>query len=583
MKTERNSPVILERTLEADFVVVGGGLAGTVAAIAAARHGMRTVLVQDRPVLGGNASSEIRMGIVGAHGDGNKETGILEEIQLENLHCNPLMRYTLWDDVWYSAAVREKNLTLLLNTSVDKVECRDSRIVRIGAWSGNEYCRYSIAGRMFADCSGDGILRLSGAEFRIGRESPGEFGEDFLEQGGDDCTMGNSILLQLRRSAEHHEFHAPGWAHHFTDADFAADDDKAPGQHSYKRLYPDNNNFWWIEYGGRLDTVGDAGAIRHELKRIAYGVWEYMKNHPDGRCRDYDLDWIGSLPGKRESVRFVGDLMLSQNDIMDGGHFPDAVCYGGWTLDDHHPDAFFRKGYVSTHHSPPSPFGIPFRCLYSRNIANLLFAGRDISCTHMGMSATRVMATCALMGQAVGTAAALACRRGTTPRGVYEHHIAELQETLEADDVMLPYRTRKIPELTRRARISHEVLRDGVDRAAEHGVRLNPGEPCFCEWDSPVEIHSCRIVFDSDLSIWNKRMPKLEAESVRREMPPMLAREFSLEIRRDGVWTELFREENNIRRLYRRSFGPVSADAVRLAVHSAWGGVPAGVFAFEVE
>ena len=438
MKTEKNSPTMIHRNLTAELAVVGGGLAGVCAAIAAARHGVKTVLIQDRPVLGGNASSEIRMGIVGAHGDENKETGILEELQLENIRRNPLMRYTRWDDILYSAVIREPNLKLLLNTSVRKTETNGKRIVAVEAWNGNEYCEYHISADFFADCSGDGILRLSGAEFRIGRELPGEFDEDYLKEGGDARTMGNSILLQLRKTEEDRPFLAPEWAYHFTDADFADGEGSAPGHHSYKHPWPEDNNFWWIEFGGNLDTIGDANAIQFELKRIAYGVWEYMKNHPDGRCRNYELDWIGSLPGKRESCRFVGDHILTQHDIMAGGRFDDVVCYGGWTLDDHHPDAFFHRGYVSTHHTPPSPFGIPFRCLYSRNIENLLFAGRNISCTHMGMSATRVMGTCALMGQVIGTAAGILKRCGITPRLLYQQHIGELQELLLEDDVMLP-------------------------------------------------------------------------------------------------------------------------------------------------
>ena len=300
MKTEKNSPTMIHRNLTAELAVVGGGLAGVCAAIAAARHGVKTVLIQDRPVLGGNASSEIRMGIVGAHGDENKETGILEELQLENIRRNPLMRYTRWDDILYSAVIREPNLKLLLNTSVRKTETSGKRIVAVEAWNGNEYCEYRISADFFADCSGDGILRLSGAEFRIGRELPGEFDEDYLKEGGDARTMGNSILLQLRKTEEDRPFLAPEWAYHFTDADFADGEGSAPGHHSYKHPWPEDNNFWWIEFGGNLDTIGDANAIQFELKRIAYGVWEYMKNHPDGRCRNYELDWIGSLPGKRE-------------------------------------------------------------------------------------------------------------------------------------------------------------------------------------------------------------------------------------------------------------------------------------------
>jgi hypothetical protein len=590
MRTEQNSPTVRNVEMTTDFVVAGGGLSGLCAAISAARHGARVVLVQDRPVLGGNASSEIRMGIVGAHGDQNKEAGLLEALQLMNFYHNPLMRYTLWDDVMYSAAASEKNITLLLNTSVDGVVLDGVRLSAVKAWNSNAYRRYVIKGKLFADCTGDGILRLSGAKFRHGRELPGEFGEDYTMVGGDHRTMGNSILLQLRKTGEDHPFRAPAWAYKFSDADFVNEAQPETGKfYSYKRLYPENNNFWWIEFGGNLDTVGDANAIQFELKRIAYGVWDYMKNHPDGRCAGYDLDWIGSLPGKRESARFVGPRILTQHDVMSGGHFEDVVAYGGWTLDDHHPDAFWKHGHLSEHHTCPSPFGIPFDCLYSVNVPNLLFAGRDISCTHMALSATRVMGTCAMLGQAVGTAAALARRYGVEPAAVRKGHIAELQSTLEDDDCMLPYRWRKVSALTKEATLASagmEVLRNGIDRIydkQDNGVWCDAGATdLMFSWSVPRKLSGARLVFDSDMGFGNKRMLKLEAEHGRRTMPAMLAKGFRLDARVGGEWKTVFDEKLNILRLRKVSFERVEADALRLVVTESWGGGQARVFAFDV-
>ena len=588
MRTEANSPVLRERTASADFVVVGGGLAGVCAAIAAARHGTSVVLVQDRPVLGGNASSEMRMGIMGAHGDENKEAGILEELQLRNFYYNPLMRYTLWDDVMLSAVLGEKNITLLLNTSVDGVEMEDGRIAAVKAWNSNAYTRWTIRGRHFADCSGDGILRLSGAKFRIGREFPGEFGEDFTQKGGDHRTMGNSILLQLRKTNENHPFVPPPWAYKFTDADFVNDvQPKEKGRRfSYKRLYPDNNNFWWVEFGGNLDTIGDADAIQLELKKIAYGVWAYMKNHPDGRARGYDLDWIGALPGKRESTRFVGPHILTQHDVMSGGHFEDVVAYGGWTLDDHHPDAFWKRGHLSEHHVCPSPFGIPFDCLYSVNVPNLMFAGRDISCTHMGLSATRVMGTCAALGQAVGTAASLLVKYGVDPAGLRRDMIAELQAVLEDDDCMLPFRWRRVSPLTAEASCADDIaaLRNGIDRRyakKDNGVWAAPGdEKIVYSWDAPRRLSGARVVFDSDMRHTSKRMRKLEATTERAAMPKMLAKSFRIDVRSGGVWRTAF-ADSNILRLRKVAFAPVEADAMRLVVDETWGGGDAHVFALD--
>ena len=469
MLTEANSQVIKEVSLETEFVVCGGGLSGLSAAVSAARHGTKVVLIQARPMLGGNTSSEMRMGIMGAYKDENKEAGILEELQLKNFYYNPLMRYTLWDDVMYSTVVQEPNITLLLNTCVDGVVMDGERIAAVKAWNGDAYTRYRIKGRQFADCTGDGILRLSGAKFRHGRELPSEFNETYLEEGGDAKTMGSSILLQLRRTKEHRPFVPPPWAHKYTDKDFAHPDEPLPPgamRVNYKRPFPEGNNFWWIEFGGELNTIHDANDIQFELKKIAYGVWAYIKNHPDGRAKNYELDWIGSLPGKRESTRFIGPHILTQGDVLSGGHFEDVVAYGGWKLDDHHVAAFNSKTHSSVEYECPSPFGIPFDCLYSVNVPNLMFAGRDISATHMGLSSTRVMATCAMLGQAVGIAASMLVDYGIDPAQLRRERIAELQTKLEDDDCMLPFRWRKVSPLTAEAKCADEVtaLKNGIDR-----------------------------------------------------------------------------------------------------------------------
>ncbi len=587
MKTKDNSSTITRRELKAEVAVIGGGLAGLCAAVAAARHGANVILVHDRPMLGGNASSECRVGILGAKDDDVKETGLLEEMQLDNFRRNPLLRYTVWDDVMLSLAISEPNLKLLLNTSVRDVVMDGDTILSAIAWNSTEYTEYTISAAIFIDCSGDGIMRLSGAEFRIGREAVDEFGEDYVMGGGDDKTMGTSLLLQLRLCDKHRPFIPPPWAHKFTDKDFEIPEEQLhDGQiHSYKKPYPDDNNFWWIEFGGNLDTVADAGDIQLELKKIAYGVWDYMKNHPDGRCRNFELDWIGSLPSKRESCRFIGDHLLTQHDIVEGGDFPDVVCYGGWTFDELHPDSFYCHGRMSTHPRAPIPFGIPYRCLYSRNISNLMFAGRNISCTHIGLSTVRVMATCALLGQAAGTAAAIAVSHGCQPRGVYERHIAELQATLEDDDVLLPNRWRTPSALTQAAKGNAPILQNGIDRnwkGEDNGCWLAPGEYAEYSWDSPQGISSVRLVFDSVLSKRGKRMPKLEGLSEYHEMPGVLTRAFHIDIYANGEWQTVHSESDVIHRLVRFSIPPVNASRIRLVIDATWGAPKAHVFAMDV-
>ena len=566
--------VVADRNLSFDVVVVGGGIAGLCAAVAAARHGAKTGIIQDRPMLGGNASSEIRMWIYNARGENRKETGLLEELQLDNIFYNPAMKYTLWDYAMYSFAKAEKNLTLLLNTAVESCSTSGDVITGICGWNLIEYVRYHITGKIFIDCSGDGILRLSGAAARRGREAKNEFGESYAPDRADNCTLSSSIVMQLRRSGEaDRPFRVPEWAYVFTDETIPP-----------RSLHPEGNNFWWVSFGGVKDTLHDAEEIREELFKIAYGAWAYIKNHPDGRGKGWTLDWIGSLPGKRESWRFEGDHILTQCDIEAGGIFPDTVAHGGWNMDEHMPEAFYFKGKPSILHPTPSPFGIPYRSLYSRNIRNLLFAGRQISASHMAQSSIRVMGTCAVTGQAAGTAAALAVKYGTFPREVGSAHLAELRETLLEDDQFIPGLRRTPSPLSLLGTPSHETLRDGMDRDwddGSHGITLAPGDSCGYSFSEPVEISGIRIVFDSDLSD-NKRLSCEEGRPAR-EMPGCLFRRFRVEIQNgDGAWVTVREETENRHRLVRMHWPPVTARAIRILPLEAWGGNGGRIFSVDV-
>ena len=609
--THENEKVVREIEADADIIVCGGGLAGVCAAVSAARHGSQVILIQDRPMLGGNASSEMRMGIVGVKEDQCQEAGILEEMQCRNFYYNPLQRYTLWDDVIYSTVVEEPNIRLFLNTSVEDVVMDGEKIAAVKCWNSNNYTKYTISGRLFLDCTGDGILRLSGAEYRRGTEARSTYGESYLSNEKDNFnTMGNSILLQLRKTDEHHPFTAPDWAYHFTDDDFNYDTPKStiPGiKLNYKIIWrAHDNNFWWMECSGvKFDTIHDANEIQYEMKRIAYGVWEYMKNHPDGRAKDYDLDWIGSIPAKRESTRYVAPYTLTQDDVVSGGHFEDVVAYGGWTLDDHNPNGFMNKGLASTEYIVNQGYGIPYDCLYSVNVPNLMFAGRDISTSHMAFSGVRVMATCALIGQAVGTAADMIIDKGTTPAGLRKDYIAELQDVLEDDDCMLPYRWRKVSPLTLSAKTApeNEPMRNGIDRewdGEDNGVYAAPGEVNLTyTWEKPVTVSNVRFIFDSDLKVRGKRMRKLEATTERMPMPSEMVKAFKVQVRvpattrKDrklnaadpaaGEWQTVAEVKDNFRRLVKLSFDSVQTDAVRIVVDETWGAEKAHIFAFDVK
>ena len=610
-QTNENDKVIRKIEMEAPIVVCGGGLSGVCAAVAAARHGSKVILIQDRPMLGGNTSSEMRMGIVGVKEDQCQEAGIIEEMQCRNFFYNPLQRYPLWDDVIYSTVVEEPNIKLLLNTSVRDVVMNGENIAAVKCWNSNNYTEYTISGKLFLDCTGDGILRLSGAKYRRGTEAQSDYNESFLSNKvATNATMGNSILLQLRRTNEHHPFTAPKWAYKFTDEDFSYDTPKSNDpnkKYNYKIVWrAHDNNFWWVECSGiTFDTIFDANEAQFELKKIGYGIWEYMKNHPDGRCREYELVWTGSIPGKRESTRYVGPYTLTQQDITSGGKFDDAVAYGGWTLDDHDANGFHNKGLASIEYIIGQGYGIPYRCLYSVNVPNLMFAGRDISCTHMAFSGVRVMATCALIGQAVGTAADMILDKGTTPAGLYEKHIKELQATLEDDDCMLPYRWRQVNDLTKSAKTlaKNEPMRNGIDRewnGEDNGVYAGVGEKHLAyTWEKPITTSGARFIFDSDFKVRGKRMRKLEETTERAPMPKEMVRDFHVEVRvpakdkktqklyasnpEAGEWKTVATVKNNFRRLVKVDFDAVETDAVRIVVDKTWGAMEAHIFAFDVK
>ena len=570
-------------TLEADVCVVGGGMAGVCAAVAAARHGAQTVLVQDRPMLGGNASSEIRMWICGAHGENMKESGLIEEIQLENIRWNPSLQYNIWDHVLMNFVQREPNITLLLNTSCDGVAMDGNRIKSIDAWQLTSQRKYEITAKIFADCSGDSVLRVSGAEYRMGREAKSEFNESHAPDVADNRTMGSSILIQTKQTKHHKPFDAPPWAHVFEEKGF------------HRSLNP-RDNFWWMETGGEQDTIDDAEEIRDELLRIAYGVWNILKNSRKGIGREFDIEWIGVLPGKRENVRYVGDYVLNQNDIEKQGKFNDIIAYGGWTMDDHHPAAFYHMGAPTVFHPAPSPFGIPFRSLYSVNIENLMFAGRNISCTHMAMSATRVMATCSLLGQAVGTAAAIAVADGITPRDVYFKKLQKLQAELMDDDCIC--RGMCVRYLLCHARASFcdgenaenvSVLHNGVERAVgreSNCFETNVGAAITYEFEKSTLVRTARIVFDSDLfhSNGKKMLCTYSDNRPDAELPEELVKEFSIEIKvtEDGSWQEYHYCEDNFKRLVKVPIGK-KVWGIRLIPQVTWGCENARIYSFDVK
>jgi hypothetical protein len=572
-----------------DLCVIGGGLSGMAAALAAARHGAKVALVQDRPVLGGNASSECRVGIGGADRSGKiphvRETGIVEELRLENLYRNPNNVYSIQDTVYYEALAFEPNIELILNCTCMSAKMEGQRIESIAGWQLTTETQHTVRAPLYADCSGDGILApMTGAEYRFGREARSEFGESIAPERADDKTMGMSVLFFSREYDTAQPFKPPSWAYTFRDCDDLPFGEQGHSQWVY--------GYWWVEMGGEHHSIHDTEEMRDELLKISYGVWDHLKNHcrHRGQLENWALDWVQFLPAKRESRRYVGDHMLTQNDIDSEGRFDDVVCHGGWTMDDHHPSGFWSvrvPAPATIWHPCPSPYGIPYRILYSRNIDNLMFAGRDASCSHAAMSSTRLIATCAVMGQAVGTAAAIATREGLDPRGV-NRHMHELQQTLLRDDCYVPWVTQEFGELTAEASLTSsqgdpEPLRDGINRQVEddpHAWICHPGDHAAYTFPQAGQVQEVTLLLDSDLSqgIGHKQ----SRSNMLHSIPPEMAKTFHIDGLIDGEWKTLREETDNHQRMVRLSLGQ-RLEGVRFVLDETWGADATRVYAFYVD
>ena len=586
--TEATSATVAEKCIDTEVCVVGGGMAGICASVAAARNGAKVVLVQDRPMLGGNASSEIRVPVSGAYGDvlpngkvlENREGGLIEEIRLENVYRNPACSWQVWDHVLWNFCAREPNLTVLLNTSVMECETNANHIVSVTGWDSISYTRVTVKADVFIDCSGDGILRLSGAAWMKGRESRRDFGESYAPEEGNLTVMGTTLMVFSEPSG--------------VAADLSAPPETAKPYASPQHAFDGTKDVSWtcgtLEWGGETNTIEAASHIRDELFKWSYGLWEneksVLKDGRDAEGRIWERTFVSSLPGKRESIRFIGDHILTQNDLLaEGRAFADNIGHGGWPMDDHF-SAGMHAQKQTTFNKCPKVYGIPYRSLYSKNIDNLMFAGRDISATHMALSSTRVQGTTSVLGQAAGTAAAIAVRHGTTPRGVYKNHLAELQDTLQWQDQFIPWRDRKITALSKKGRISHEVLRDGMDRIrldGGHGAWLKPGGTTEYAFDGPKTFEGVRLVVDTNMND-NRWLVWWIGPKKARRLPDEMPRDFNVQVRSGGEWKTVKVVRDNYRRWMDIRFDmPIAGDACRVVWTRPWGETTEQrVFSFEV-
>lgn len=594
-----------------DVIVVGGGMAGLCAAIAAARQGVHTALIQARPVLGGNASSEIRIHISGADQSLKQpdyaEGGLLYELMLENKKNNEQFSYSVWDMVLFEKAKEEKNLEVFFNTVMYDCETKDDRIVSIYCVQETTEMRYQLYAPVFVDATGNGTLGYyAGAEYRKGSEPQSEFGELHAPQQPNNYRMGNSILLKAKDMGHPVKFTPPSFAKKLTEEQLAKrihcvqmrdtiNCDDSPNPEEYKRTSMTSSacvdyGYWWLELcGDGEDIITEYEAIRDDLIAYAYGIWDHIKNNKEGihehHAENYALEWVGALPGVRESRRLVGDYLLSETDILEHKIFEDAVCYGGWCVDLHAPHGLLDFNLLpSDCNFYDGVYTIPYRSYYSKNIKNLYMAGRDISTTRLGLASTRIIGCCAIGGEAVGIAAALCNKYACDPRELAPH-VKELQQLILKEDGFLPgFKNEDEKDLALKVKITAssweqggepEKVANGISRKLgeeQNGWVTKPGECLIMKWDETKEIREIRLTFESNFAYPIRvTMAPLRQAQQRNGVPEELVKDVKIELYREGKKTGEAFVKDNYQRLCSVGIGDVPADEIRVIPESTNG------------
>jgi len=598
-----------------DLVVVGGGLTGLCAAIAAARNGAKVALVHDRPVLGGNASSEIRMHICGATANMKKpdlsEGGIVHELMLANKRVNHSFNFSIWDAVLFDAAKREENLTLYLNTTMFGAVCDDNMVKRIECYQMTTERRLILSARFFADCTGNGTLcAFAGAEFRTGSEGQSEFGEIHAPEIPNKERMGNTVLFKAIDRGHPVPFVPPVEVMDFTEEqlkyrkhcatipkelmDKASPDEM---QMLFDGFCPDYG-YWWIEIPGeRENIIEEYEDIRDQLVSAVYGVWNHIKNGGDHGAENYELIWVGMLPGTRESRRVECDYMLNETDVLESRRFEDKVAYGGWHIDNH-CGLFEFDRVPSFTYDVPGSYDIPYRSYCVKGKNNLYVGGRCMGASKLAMASSRVMGTCAIGGQAIGTAAALLCE--TDSGNIRDIDICKLQQRLLKDDCYLPELVNEDKkDIARTATVTASSEADGflakyvIDGTArrvaseEHQWRSKQDNE-LPEWirldlEHSAEVKEIQITFDSNFDVEKKIT--LSSRRQRQQVPgipPELICDYELILLYKGEKVAAKKICGNYQRTNRISFEPIICDAVQLNVLSTNGDAAARVFEIRI-
>ena len=564
-----------------DLVVVGAGPAGLGASLAAARLGLKVALIQDRPLVGGNASAEIKVppvGYIGSPPDKINVTGLADELFGEQRGAADQARLD-------RAVQSEKNLRLFLNTRATGVQMADKEAIdSVVAQHVKTGQRTRFKAPLFMDCTGHGwIGTYAGAEYLMGQESKSQFNESMAPETARRLTQGNSLNnAEFKTHKQPVAFSCPAWAHPWTQSsDFeplgshtrlndpvrppnfdvpSRGKGRNPGNHPYGGA----TGVWWVEYGGIANTIDDAEKIRDELFRINLGLWNYAKNHnpetrEQNRCRE--LVWLNHVPGVRESRRLVGDYVMTQNNFDDPTPTADAVAFTDWGIDLHHPEGFWVRGNDGIHVYKGRRVGIPYRTLYSKNIRNLFMAGRCHSATQLAFAGTRVMRPMCATGQAAGTAAALARKYQTSPRGVYEKHLDELQQQLLKDGCFIPGVQGKDPlDLARTATLTASSFAEGAEPAnVVNGWNRVVGKNRNAWAPAPQQLppHWVQLAFQEPATIGEIHLT-FEKQGA----------DCRLEVRQGGTWQQVAKVPSRSARRHVIKVKTGEADALRVVADS---------------
>lgn len=542
---------------EFDFAVVGGGVAGVVSAIAAARYGLKVAFINDRPVLGGNGSNEAHISLDGVAHKGDHETGIIYEIKTIKEYEN-----LTWSKAFAKVIKAEKNISLFENMLVDDAISFNGTIDRVHIVNTYDLMEYSLAAKYYCDATGDAWLGYyADALYHIGREAKHQYNESFAPEMADGNTMSGCITKVVTDGGDticsfwsqdvgyDVPFVSPDWAYKLPEGE----------KLGREPMYIDRGE-WWLETPNDYDDIWESEYVRDTMFRIATGYFDWLKNSWKDRARvaTFALRNLGTYNAKRESRRLVGDYVMTQNDFNGSANFKDAVCYAGWNIDVHHVKGIFSGdggSYALNEEVPVTP--VPFRSLYSKNINNMFMVGRCASVSHIGLGATRTQLTGATMGQAVGTAVYLCKKYELDPRTVGIEHIEELQQLLLKDGQYIPgVFNNDTNDIARNAEIIADSEtengkavniingktrpRDGADYAWISSGELP--QSIALKFNEPRTINEVLITFEIPFKRYDKGfMPQPERDE--------MVTDFTVELKTENGYEQIADIHNNYQRL----------------------------------